>query len=151
MPGTRKPKTYEYVVALTTEWYPRHLADYMTMQSAFAQQLVHVQDLQRDDYTASGYVSGDTWMTGLTDPKNKECQFETSPDIEHKLLEQVIEMVRTRCFDADAEVTDAQCLGLAISHFFGVNQQGILKTCYNALEDANCHKANEAIEPCINA
>lgn len=46
----KKRKTYKYTIELTEPIYPRHLADYLSMQPLFARQLLSVQDMQRADH-----------------------------------------------------------------------------------------------------
>lgn len=41
------------------------------------------------------------------------------------------------------------CLGFALSRFFGFDGTSILRTCYAALEDGNFHKDNEVIQMLI--
>jgi hypothetical protein len=148
MPRTRKPKTYKYTIELTQPIYPRHLADYMTMQPMFAQQLVSVQDLQRNDHTSCSYVNGDTYIVS-DDPEDRK---ESAPRIEEALIKQLIDSIRNRCFDNSYEpASDEQCLGLALSHYFGYNGIKILQTTYRALEDGNYHHENETIEQLIKA
>lgn len=69
----RRRKLYSYRIMFTThedvielgqyEW-PRYVADRlsMTMDEATYRTFIAVQDLQRNDHVASGYVNGDTYM-----------------------------------------------------------------------------------------
>lgn len=48
------------------------------------------------------------------------------------------------------KTTDEEALGIAISHYFKWDGLAILKTLYNALEDANFHTDNEVIQGLID-
>lgn len=48
------------------------------------------------------------------------------------------------------KATDEEALGLVIADYFKWNGLAILKTLYNALEDANFHTANETIQVLID-
>lgn len=69
------------------------------------------------------------------------------------LLKHVIEQVREEAFvqDYKAKATDEECLGIALSWFFGWSGEPILKVCYSGLEDANYHTINQVIEALIEA
>ena len=56
--------THEYIVEMGQYFWPRTLADHLSMGMLVDvyRTFVAVQDLQRNDHVASGYVNGDTYM-----------------------------------------------------------------------------------------
>lgn len=65
-------------------------------------------------------------------------------------LKPLIDEVKKKCFCiADDEVSDEDALGLILSKYFNWDGVAILKTAYNALEDANYHTVNLTIERLI--
>lgn len=67
-------KTFKYTIELTEPIYPRHLADYMTMQPMFARQLVSVQDMQRADhwYADNNRAQSDTYLVARDEDEQEE-------------------------------------------------------------------------------
>ena len=61
------------------------------------------------------------------------------------IIDQVIEMIRSRCFVKGYKASDEECLGIAISKYFQWDSR-IIKTCVEALHDANFHKEAEILE-----
>ena len=69
-------------------------------------------------------------------------------DPERESLEKVIEHVKHTHFipEYQEQATDAECLGVALAHYFGWQGTPILEACYSGLEDGNYHTLNEVIE-----
>ena len=74
-------------------------------------------------------------------------------DPQRELLQQVIEIIRRTHFipEYQEQATDAECLGIALAHYFGWAGMDILETCYAGLEDSNFHTINEVIDLLLHA
>lgn len=67
-------------------------------------------------------------------------------------LKNLIEKKKDEAFRSEyrSKATDEEALGLIISSYFQWNGLAILRTLYSALEDANFHRENKAIQALIN-
>jgi hypothetical protein len=58
-------------------------------------------------------------------------------------LKPLLGKVASKCFVADYKATEQECLGLVVSKYLEWDSR-IVRTCYEALEDANFHDLSAA-------
>lgn len=66
-------------------------------------------------------------------------------------IEELLNVIRKSHWKKEYQdqVTDAQAMGILMSHYFDWNGLEILKATYEALKDSNFHTVNEEIEKII--
>jgi hypothetical protein len=133
-----KKQTYRYTIELDQPFFPRHLADMISLQGNLSHALMSVTDLQRSDH-----VYGATYQN--RDEQDKE---EAQSERERELLNEVVEMIRRGSFvpEYQDKATREECLGIALSHYFEWNGMRILKTACEGLEDANYSSEASVLE-----